>query len=265
MLRRADRALLMAKAKGRNMVVQLGSGGGEEAARGRRAPGLRGHAPPTAGSRPSGTPVPLQMAIEKLRGFVADHRAAILKIDGNQVQLEITEKDASRLRRLTDRPVSFRLNLRFEEQRLQKQESEYAGHLIRTKIHVAISPRKERDRRRATSCDRARQVLTSFRAYLMATTEDEMVVPSRGTVGAGEADSGPLAGMAEVERLSRGQLGGARYGHGAMAVTGPLTPSPPPLSRRERGDCFSRPLPGGQAATIMTAMAVINAAGAAEG
>ena len=41
MLRRADRALLMAKAKGRNMVVQLGTGGGERGRRGRSAPAAR--------------------------------------------------------------------------------------------------------------------------------------------------------------------------------------------------------------------------------
>ena len=37
MLRRADRALLMAKSKGRNVVVQLGSGGGEEPAEPKRS------------------------------------------------------------------------------------------------------------------------------------------------------------------------------------------------------------------------------------
>src|SRR5208283_2810972 len=66
------------------------------------------------------TPVPTKMAIEKLRGFVADHEAIILKIDGNQIQLEIAEKCDDRLRRLTDRPVTFQLDLRFEEQRLRR-------------------------------------------------------------------------------------------------------------------------------------------------
>ena len=76
MLRRADRALLMAKAKGRNVVVQLGSGSGGETVETRPA----AWAP--AAARPKETleqelitPVPVRMAIEKLRGFVADHRA----------------------------------------------------------------------------------------------------------------------------------------------------------------------------------------------
>ena len=82
MLRRADRALLTAKENGRNQVVQLGSG-------------LDGRLPPRDDDTPAAkndqgvvvqqtliTPVPTKMAIEKLRGFVADHKANILKIDG---------------------------------------------------------------------------------------------------------------------------------------------------------------------------------------
>ncbi len=181
MLHRADRALLMAKAKGRNTVVQLGTGGewSDEAQRaGRSEPSAR---PVRLLEQTLWTPVPLQMAIEKLRGFVADHRATILEINGNRMQLEITEKETSRLRRLTDRPLTFRVDLRFEEQRLQRKESEYVGHLIRTKIYISISPRKDRDRRRRDLANGARRMLTSFRAYLMATDEDEMATPPRGT------------------------------------------------------------------------------------
>ncbi len=179
MLRRADRALLMAKAKGRNTVVQLGTGSVDPMD---EVPPSPAAAPLQLIEQTLWTPVPLQMAIEKLRGFVADHEATILKIDGNQVQLEITEKNPSRLRRLTDRSVSFQVDLRFEEQRLQKCEGEFAGHLTRTKIYVSIGPRKDRDRRRHDLDNRARRMLTSFRAYLMATKEEESVTPARGTL-----------------------------------------------------------------------------------
>ena len=90
-------------------------------------------------------------------------------------------KPRAGFRRLTDRPVSFQLDLRFEEQRLRKQESEYVGHLIRTKIYVSINPRKDRDRRRGDVGHRARQMFTSFRAYLMATADEESGEPPRGT------------------------------------------------------------------------------------
>jgi len=119
------------------------------------------------------TPVPLQMTIEKLRGFVADHRATIVKIDGDHVQLETAEKDASRLRRLTDRPVAFLLDLRLEEERLQKQEGENAAQIVRTKITVVISLRKDRDRRRSDVAERAGRLLSSFRSYLMANPEED--------------------------------------------------------------------------------------------
>ena len=92
------------------------------------------------------------MAIEKLRGFVADHEATIVKINGNQIQLELVEHSDGRLRRLTDRPVAFQIDLRFEEQRA-KRESDgkprvRVGGVLRTRIFVRLSPRRARDRRR---------------------------------------------------------------------------------------------------------------------
>ena len=74
MLRRADRALLMAKAKGRNTVVQLGTGGVRPQATKPSAAARRRRSPAQLIEQTLWTPVPLQMAIEKLRGFVADHR-----------------------------------------------------------------------------------------------------------------------------------------------------------------------------------------------
>jgi diguanylate cyclase (GGDEF)-like protein len=183
MLRRADRGLLMAKAKGRNTVVQLGIGSGEEPEEPKR--GFWSAA--TQGTeqlieQSMLTPVPVQMAIEKLRGFVADHQATILKIDGNQVALEIVDQNPSRLRRLTDRSVVFHLDLRFEEERFQKEEGENAGYMVRTRIRVAIHPRKDRDRRRSDVNERARQVIVSFRSYLMAVNDEEAAAPAQGAL-----------------------------------------------------------------------------------
>ena len=177
MLRRADRALLTAKANGRNTVVQLGSGSGREMAPAQPAAGQIG-APEKEElvCQDLITPVPVKMAIEKLRGFVADHRAKIVAINGSQVRLEIEDKPASRLRRLTDRPVAFWIDLSFQEERLQKDREgsgwSLDGGRTRTRIHVTVSPRRNRDRRRSDVLVRAREVLVSFRSYLMA-SEDE--------------------------------------------------------------------------------------------
>jgi diguanylate cyclase (GGDEF)-like protein len=179
MLRRADRALLMAKAKGRNTVVQLGTGSGidwtekeADSAPAKKAP------PQQSLEQVLVTPVPVKMAIEKLRGFVADHQAKIVKVDGNRIRLEIDDLPPSRLRRLTDRPVTFGIELRFEEERLQKDTSDVSsGGLLRTRIRVIITPRRNRDRRRSDVAERARQVLVSFRSYLIATEEEPLPSP----------------------------------------------------------------------------------------
>ena len=117
--------------------------------------------------------MPVKIAIEKLRGFVADHQARIVAIDGNQVRLEIDDKPASRLRRLTDRPVALlRRPLRSRRsgcrRSARERRSPAGGGTTRTKIKIAISPRRSRDRRRDDVMARAREVLMSFRSYLMA-------------------------------------------------------------------------------------------------
>lgn len=170
MLRRADRGLLQAKAKGRNMVVQLGGAAGDEPdAEPRRFSlfGRRPANPEVAFEQELITSVPIQMTIEKLRGFVADHQAKILGIDGNNVRLEVIGTDHGTTRRRSDRPVNFIIELRFEEERVQRGEAT-DDRMTRTRIHVVISPAKSRDRRVADLEDQAGQVLASFRAYLMA-------------------------------------------------------------------------------------------------
>ncbi|MEE8452528.1 MAG: diguanylate cyclase [Thermoguttaceae bacterium] len=178
MLRRADRALLMAKSRGRNQVVQLGTGPDGEASEDGQP-----RETTTGASKIEKTDskqlleqvlitsVPVKMAIEKLRGFVADHRAKILKINGNHVSLEIVEQYGT-LRRLTDRPIAFRVDLCFlEEQPQTEGDASVSGSAIRTRIELKISLRKARDRRRMNVENRAREVITSFRSYLMATNE----------------------------------------------------------------------------------------------
>lgn len=171
MLRRSDRALLMAKGKGRNVVVQLGSGPCDEPA-GDSAP--RSDAPKgnlaVALEQNMTTPVPMKVAVEKLRGFVADHRASIEQVDGSRVRIAIAH-GGDRVRRSSDRPVTFVLDLQFQEEHFSKNESREGSGYARTKIHAVIAPQKSRDRRRADLHDRAREVLASFRSYLIAVAD----------------------------------------------------------------------------------------------
>lgn len=174
MLRRADRALLMAKANGRNTVVQLGAGSSGIAG------DRRSHAADSevdeCFEQNLVTPVPMKIVVEKLRGFIADHQAKILAVDEDQVQLEIDDRrGVGRLRRLTDRPVRFFLELHFSgmsRKSDREPEAPLYGSAAATRIHVKISPRRNRDRRRNDVIARARDILMSFRSYLMAAEED---------------------------------------------------------------------------------------------
>lgn len=78
--------------------------------------------------------------------------------------------------------MTFTVDLCFEEEQLEKPTAMGAAvrTVSRTKIHVAIAPRKDRDRRRSDVAERAREVLASFRSYLMATVEDNP--PSKGVL-----------------------------------------------------------------------------------
>jgi diguanylate cyclase (GGDEF)-like protein/PAS domain S-box-containing protein len=171
MLRRADRALLQAKDLGRNTVVQLGSGiTGDPAgskAGGWFASWFGNAAPDQLLERQLITAVPLKVAIEKLRGFVADHHAEIVSIEDEHILLKIDGQHSPLLRRTNDRPVPFCIELRFAEQQFEKEGQEGGGHL-RTLIDVAIRPQRNRDRRRRDVLERARLLISSLKSYLMA-------------------------------------------------------------------------------------------------
>ena len=111
------------------------------------------------------------------------------------------ERGDSRTRRSNDRPVSFQLDLRFEEQRAPHEVANgevSVGAVLRTRIFVSIAPRKSRDRRRADALPLAHQALVSLRSYLMATCEDQENAPNGGRLGENEACPDALAGEEKV-------------------------------------------------------------------
>ncbi|HEX4128895.1 MAG TPA: diguanylate cyclase [Pirellulales bacterium] len=165
LVRRADRGLYTAKESGRNRVVQLGTGSGT----------VDDHEHSTnvgVGadvllSQLLVTQSPIDRSIEKLRGFIADHHAEIASIDGNDVVVKIGKGGGLLSRRTGDRDVRLLMQLRFEEERLPITE-ERRGGMTRTRIAFEIRPVKHRDRRKADAVERAKQILISFRSYLMA-------------------------------------------------------------------------------------------------
>jgi diguanylate cyclase (GGDEF)-like protein/PAS domain S-box-containing protein len=182
MLRRADRALLEAKRLGRNMVVQLGNGMADEGETRSEAPAVQ----PRPGSelfieRVLVTAVPLNMAVEKLRGFVLDHHAEILAINSDRIDLQIESVQCNPSRRRTDRPVPFLVELSLSEKHVPSTsvDGRVTGEVTRTYATVAIRLKRARDRKKADVSAQATAILAGIRSYLMATDELTPAEPTK--------------------------------------------------------------------------------------
>jgi diguanylate cyclase (GGDEF)-like protein/PAS domain S-box-containing protein len=174
MLRRADRALLQAKDQGRNQVVQLGGGMSEEKTSKKSWWPFQAWGSSALAEATLISAVPIEVAVQKLRGFVCDQDAKIIKADENELCLEVTDRLAISNRRKTDRNVTFVIEMRFSQRHVERANHQglAAGKYVETLIDVAVRPRRERDRRRDTTVNKARQLLGSLKSYLMA-QEDE--------------------------------------------------------------------------------------------
>jgi len=174
-LRRSDRALYQAKANGRNMVVQLGSGmaGGEKTEK-RRGwfSWLRPAATQTVLERSMVTSVPFNVVVEKMRGFVSDHEAEIESVTEDQLVLKINGHQATTVRRSTDRVVPFIAEMKFEDVPLAGEDKSIYS-TMRTIIHITIRPQRSRDRRHRDILDCAQGLAASLKAYLVAQDYDK--------------------------------------------------------------------------------------------
>jgi len=173
MLRRADRGLLQAKDQGRNQVVQLGGGMSKEPVKKSWWP-FRVWTSRALVEATLKTAVPLDVAVQKLRGFVSDQNAKILNTTQNQLSMELTDKLSSNNRRKSDREVTFAIDLRFSEKYVERTNAHgfAAGQYVETHVDVTIRPRRDRDRRLDSTMQKARALLGSLKSYLMA-MEDE--------------------------------------------------------------------------------------------
>lgn len=193
MLRRADRALLLAKKNGRNSVVQLGVGLSDRELFTASAEQLQKDVDRLAldSTTPTGlfgflrrprtvarplierrlvTMVPLSLTIEKLRGFIADHHGEVQSIETGYVKLKIGSGESNVLRRRADRRVPLVIELQFFE-----GERTDEGSRGQTRVDVVIKPQRGRDRRQADIIAVATQLLVSLRAYLMAIEEQSNI------------------------------------------------------------------------------------------
>ncbi len=174
MLRRSDRALLMAKEQGRNQVIQLGNGMKKEQSKKRWWDFSRLRAKPVVESTLISA-VPIDIAIEKLRGFVSDHKAKVLSTSENSVELEVSTESIAYDRRKGDRNLLFRVEFQFSEKRMERSNNIglAAGEYVHTQIHLQVRPKRVKKTRRVDMAERARLLQQSIKAYLMAKDEEE--------------------------------------------------------------------------------------------
>jgi len=175
MLRRADRALLMAKEQGRNQVVQLGEGMEEEKKKKKKWWNFGSLRTRPIVNTDVTTSVPIDIAIEKLRGFVSDHKARIVSTRENLVELEFDSQKIGQSRRRKDRSGPFRVELAFKEDYIEKSNNigMARGKYVRTCINISIRPKRGRDCRNSDMAERARLIFQSLKSYLMAKEADE--------------------------------------------------------------------------------------------
>lgn len=179
MLRRADRALQMAKENGRNRVVQLGAGMDENFEPDVKKSGgfldwfrkktvVTPEQPVQHATLIS--QVPLELAVQKLRGFVSDQDAQIVEVEGQDISIKVSGSNPDFSKRSSDRPVPFHVLLQFssvEDDNVKKKST-------KTRINVVVTPIRARDRRINDLKERANLIINSIKSYLMASCEDEV-------------------------------------------------------------------------------------------
>ena len=176
LLNRADRALLMAKEGGRNRVMQLDELPVKTARKEAIAqPGwlgwLSGSGQDVIISKSLLVQVPFKIAIEKIRGFVAERNAEVTAVDHHRLNMKVDTKNLPVVKRDSERPATFGLQLVLRE--IEGQMSERTKqHPIQTLIDIEIQAAKNRDRRSQNIFRQADQLRADLQAYLAASQVD---------------------------------------------------------------------------------------------
>jgi diguanylate cyclase (GGDEF)-like protein/PAS domain S-box-containing protein len=170
-LARADRALLKAKDNGRNRVIQFGAGQSPDSPAPQAKKGWLGwfesESLTTRSEFDIQTAVPVDLVIEKLRGFIADHHAEIISVSENQVALKLNATDLVGGRRRVDQHVALRAQLTLSESKNPISGTGTGTGFVSTNVHVNLQPIRNRDRRGRELSASIDQVVASLKSYLM--------------------------------------------------------------------------------------------------
>lgn len=176
-LRRTDRGLYIAKDQGRNQVVQLGPGMCEEKTTEANWFSFKDWITGSSNNqsiieRKLVSNVPVELVVEKLKGFIADRNANIRTAKMNHLQVEVIDTPKSS----NGRAVTFIVDLKLEQEKVEKTNNLglAAGKYVQTNIDVSIRPKRDRDRRKGPIAERARLLFSNLRSYLIAKEVNEL-------------------------------------------------------------------------------------------
>jgi diguanylate cyclase (GGDEF)-like protein/PAS domain S-box-containing protein len=179
-LGRADRALLQAKDNGRNQFVQIGVGGQFEPANPsndkRRWLGWFRSEPIQDPLKATiSTPVPPEVVIQKLRGFIADHNAEILSVSEGLLKLKLNVTYATGGRRTRDSHLPFCVQLKLSEstQQVGVGGVERMTTQNRTLIRVELTPLRAGTRRSQEVAVCARRIMIGINGYLVGELDSQ--------------------------------------------------------------------------------------------
>ncbi len=171
MTERTDRTLYDAKRGGRNCVIAV-SPPGVSSSENQPSSGTVDGLPieQILVEQQLVTPVPLTLAVDKLRGFVSDIDAEVLSIEDPWVRLRIDGSRVPFLRRQADRRLRCLMHVMFDDNETTSSAStpQRAKSGARTRIHVVVAAQRLRDRQRQAMIWFAQELLGGFRQYLMA-------------------------------------------------------------------------------------------------
>jgi diguanylate cyclase (GGDEF)-like protein len=184
-LARVDRALMTAKETGRNRVVQLGSG---QSMKPSAATMPKIQPPPMDKSNSwlgwfSGSKreplvsaeylasVPKEVAIQKLEGFINDHRAQLVSTEPESVVVRV-DPNPTYFRR-GERASAMLLQVKITAVQIRCGNGARSDYQNRTKFDASVIAYRARDRRSDSLIGQANQLLQSFQSYLVAQPVDD--------------------------------------------------------------------------------------------
>jgi len=186
-LARADRALMTAKETGRNRVVQLGVGRDDTASQSKldaanQQPQLESQRSSwlswfTRQNQPIRkteylSAVPIEIAVEKLQGFIQDHKAEVLSTTPSHLSIQVKSGDSARRRGEHSVPMIMNMDIQQVKYCTSGRKKVYQN---RTRISVSVHPVRPRDRRQSALDGQAQLLLLSFQAYIVGQEIDDSV------------------------------------------------------------------------------------------